>query len=233
MDIQNFQFIQSFSKKQKKLDALEKRQASLLSILKNEYENLKELHKPRFNPREKFDQFQNLKKSYTFKLPETKEKTVNEERFKNGWLQKSPIHLTPRVHELQSCRNKMIQSGNSFSKKNLETFERLPIKRTASAPTQLELKQEMLVRRMEFGNFCSSQFVKKYAAKRSATQIDIPIQSKQLKDVPKTKRLKEADKVKKNLLKSQCGFDGNFSQLKMSFFKLLILFKNTFRQNLQ
>lgn len=227
MDIQNFQFIQSFSKKQQKLDVLEKRQASLLLILKNEYKNLKVLHKPRINPREKYEQFQNLKKSYTFKLPDNKEKPVDN-KFKNGWLQTSLTHLSPRVHELRSLRNKMVLSGNTFSKRNQETFERQPIKKVVSAPTQLELKQEMLVRRMEFGNTCSSQFVKKYAAKRPATsnptKSDVRIQNKQLKVPQKSlQRFSNIQNESKKRIKDELGIH-NGKLLQKSFLRAFMIF---------
>lgn len=167
MNIQNFQLLQTYSKRERELDRLDRRQSSLISILKNEYANLRKIDKEKSSEKSRID-LKKIRKEYSIlKLPKTEQKIQKHDEgniFINGWLKTNFKNFSPKWEELNEKRKKMIHSGNVFSKKNTENKSPQSIGRAFSM--QIDPKREMLKRRTEVGNFHSSQFLRKNFAKQ-------------------------------------------------------------------
>lgn len=165
MEVQNLLLLQALAKKEKKLDAIEKRQASVLSLLKREYETLKVLTKqPRETKQDKLMKFKSLRNQYTFKREHQGD--INEHT-KNESSKASIYKTIHHVHELSERRSKMILAGNSFSQNNRKSIQESSIRKVSSTMGQLQIKREMLARRNEFGNSCTASFINRKASRPS------------------------------------------------------------------
>lgn len=171
MDVQNLLLLQKFSKKEKKLKAIEKRQASLLSLLKREYEALKVLNKtPRVTKDDKLMRFRSLRSQYTFKIENS---NYIDEQLKKDTIKHSLHKSLQNKRELNERRNKMILAGNSFSQNNKKSISEQSIRKVSSTMSQLQMKREMLARRNEFGNSCTASFMNNRKGSRPSTANDL------------------------------------------------------------
>jgi hypothetical protein len=164
MDIQDFRLLQNYKFKEQKFESILHKQKSMLQLLRQEYENIKQnkRNEMKNSPAEKLKRKNNLRSIYTFKLPESKQKNANEtkeERYRYGWCQRPLTKLPPHIQKLYQQRNQMIQLGNSYSKSNLKyPLVTKTISRASSAKTANDMKYEMLRRAKELGNHYSLRY---------------------------------------------------------------------------
>lgn len=160
MELQNFRLIQNYSNKDDKLRSLEKKQESIISILKRECEKLDGKSEVQVSPYQKFWKKKQVERNYTVKFPVTKKNEVEpKETYKHGWRVKSPAIQNPERVEKSELRSKMIVVGNFFSMSNKTSKTTVKMQRNKSA---LEVKQEMLIKAKQLGNQYSLLFNKKF-----------------------------------------------------------------------
>lgn len=173
----NYQLLREFSLKDAKLRTVEKRNDSIISILKRRKEKLEKRLKPKKSSTEKFFELKQRQSAYTFKLPDVKQQKCvqNYETFKHGWRVGSELRLPARVKELSQRRSKMIVIGNSHSLNNKTSSGSAPATCKESDKHKMspvEMRQEMLMKSKQLGNRFSHALVNHRKASTNGDKFD-------------------------------------------------------------
>lgn len=139
MEFQNYKLYHNYSNNEAKLLSVERRQKSIINILKRECEKIALEQDRKVQAYQKLWIRKRVAANYTLKLPKHDNKAANcKHELGDGG--------TTEVDERKQIREKMIAAGNSFSKMN-KCAVRGPRK-----PTAVEMKKEMLTKAKELGN---------------------------------------------------------------------------------
>lgn len=166
MDRQNSKLQKGRQFRDDKLRSLEKKQASIISILRLECEKL-EAKNRKISPTQKSWRMRQLRTEYTFKLPLAKRSTTtnsatSDETFKYGWRVSSATKLPERTKEMSQRRSQMLQFGNFHSMNNKAAsgkaaYDGPSMTKERSIASD---KKEMMNKARELGNHYSKIFRK-------------------------------------------------------------------------
>lgn len=146
-----------------KLRSLEKKQASVISILRLECEKL-ETKTRQISPAQKSWRMRQLRTEYTFKLQRssTASSATSDETFKYGWRVRSATKLPERTKEMSQRRSQMLQFGNFHSMNNKAASGKAAYNglSTTKERSIASGKKEMMNKARELGNHYSKIFRK-------------------------------------------------------------------------
>lgn len=154
----------NLSKKEVRLRTMERRNESIINVLKKECQKLGVIAKPEAHPVKQPWKLKKLRSDYTFKLPEKAARDPQPlETFKHGWKVKSEMQIPQRVKELTEKRSKMILVGNAFSVNNKAPSETTVTGRKVSkSKSLLDTKREITLKGKEMGNRYSQNFMSRH-----------------------------------------------------------------------
>lgn len=139
MEFQNYKLYHNYSNNEAKLLRVERRQKSIINILKRECEKIAVEADPKVQAYQKLWIRKRVAANYTLKLPKHDNKAEN-------CKHELGEEETTELDEKKQIREKMIAAGNSFSKMN-KCAVRGPRK-----PSAVEMKKKMLMKAKELGN---------------------------------------------------------------------------------
>ena len=146
MKVQNYKLFENYCNEDAKLRSLEKKQDSIINILRWECEKIARKPELTISTQQKLWQRKRVEANYTLKLP--KSNKINErvhEYCESSWRKKAAA----KAMEKKKLRTRMIEAGNLFSMKNKSSMTIVKIPKHKSA---VELRQEMLAKAKNLGN---------------------------------------------------------------------------------